>query len=614
MRRPPIDDICYNNDDEDDGDTKQNNDTIYDTILNNLKHTLLITGSFCVSWSWILVVYATSHVISGQDPLNNQISFGDTIDDGSNTSYSGRHYYCTYDLLILIFHYLFVCVTAAVVSNHIRNYMNQDQQQDPAPAVSSSSPESSLYSSYDAATNWNAIVHQYYYNEAMIIAVEFFPSPIFAGKLMGYLSQFQTLNALQRAIINVVATWIAAILSHVAITTTSPTSPSSSSSIGSKQLLLLHRTGCIVRDTLGFGLGIAWNVLMMELFAPNRRDNKNNNRNGTHSVDVLHLLALVSYLGFVVVIAFKLSALKTSVVDKKTSDGDNQLQEDSDEPPEEASATHSTTAATASIINMQMLYDTQIELLSFASYVVCAFTLVDVLNTILLNSLASTANQWIASIGSLLVLLIGAAIMSTVVEQVDNETGLSDDHHEEAFNSATSTTTTTASGNNYRDYGTATSSLPSLQPSSVTSPMHHPHERQTLVVKNDSKTNSNTTPSCYKFIKRLILYIPCSWCCCPWIPLLVLLVDTTDTIHVKDEWYTLIAMITGLACSIEGSSLLTTITDTVAIAFRVCNDERSCDHHPWMFVVLQFVLAMLTTLVLIPSIAPLVVANKKINK
>lgn len=53
------------------------------------------------------------------------------------------------------------------------------------------------------------------WSQAAVTAVEFFPAPVFAGKLMAYLGQFSLFGTLKRAFINFAVTWFAASLAHV---------------------------------------------------------------------------------------------------------------------------------------------------------------------------------------------------------------------------------------------------------------------------------------------------------------------------------------------------------------------------------------------------------------
>ena len=84
-------------------------------------------------------------------------------------------------------------------------------------------------------------------------------------------------------------------------------------------------------------------------------------------------------------------------------------------------------------------------------------------------------------------------------------------------------------------------------------------------------------------------------------------------IGVKQKWFQLIAMVAGLASSIEGSSILTTTADTLADTFGICDKHSSTCHHPWLFVLLQFILATIITVVFIPALA-LLVETRKFSK
>lgn len=253
--------------------------------------------------------------------------------------------------------------------------------------------------------------------------------------------------------------------------------------------LRIKRLRVIVQTTLGFGLGIAWNVLLSQ-FAPEDRS----------SWDVVHVIGLAGYLAVVALIAFRLAAVAP------------------DSP--------------------ETLWDRQLSLMAFAFYVVCAFTLV-----ILVNALF--APRWLGALESLALLLILSAIMSAMVAHVD---------------------------------------------------LNRLSERE-----DEQKFSLSQCP----FI--LILLVPCVWFCCPWIPLLWLLAGTTENVGVKEHWFRLIAMVSGLASSIEASRMLTLATDELAGSLGICNSKH-CSHK-WLFVLLQVILAVIVTAVLIPAIAPLAPEN-----
>ncbi len=409
-----------------------------DDVIPHLQTTLFVTGAFCVAWSWDLVVYAISHVWFGEDPLDNQLAFGNQR--------APKH------LIVLLAQYLVVCGAAAILSNHYRRR------------------------------------HQGGWTDAAVMAIEFFPSPVFAGKLMAYLAQFQ-IRPLHQALLNLVATWFAAFLSHAM----SPSSSTENRSIGFWQ-----RTGLIVRDTLGFGLGIAWNVLLAG-FGPDSYSQLN----------VMHFLALVTYLMMVLVIALKLAAMVS----------DNPL----------------------------TLWEHHLSLLAFAMYVVCGFTLVGFLKVLL-------GDGWQGSLQSFGIVLAIAAVMSTMVAVSDLDGMLAGAEGE------------------YDEEG------------------------------NSWAFRSSKFGACGGFLNCLI-FVPCVWCCCPWVPVLILLAGVTEAVSVKEHWFKLIAMVAGLASSIEGSSMLTSATDSLAMSLDICG-HKHC-HSPWMFVGLQIGLAIACTIILLPLIAPL---------
>lgn len=425
----------------------QNNkpDIGLEDVLPHLQTTLFFTGAFCVAWSWDLVVYAISHVRYGEDPLDNQLAFGN--------QHAPKH------LIVLLLQYVGVCGAAALVSNRYRRQGGNK-------------------------------------NDAAVMAIEFFPSPVFAGKLMAYLAQFR-FDPLHQALLNLAATWFSAFVAYLASSSSSSTTPNENTSIGFWQ-----RTGLIIRDTLGFGLGIAWNVLLAQ-FGPDDYSQLN----------VMHFLALVAYLLLVLVIALKLAAMVSD--------------------------------------NPVTLWERNLSLLAFAMYVVCGFTLVGFLNTLL-------GDGWVGSLESFGIVLVLAAMASTMVAVADLD-GMLLAQQEEGYGDVES--------NNLSSW-------------------HY----------KSSKFGA------FGGILNCCIFVPCVWCCCPWIPLLILLAGMTESVGVKEHWFRLIAMVTGLASSIEGSSMLTSATDALAMTLGICG-HKHC-YHPWMFVLLQVGLAIGCTILILPLIAP----------
>lgn len=162
-------------------------------LLEQLKQVFFFTGAFLIAWSWALVYYAVAHVTAGQSPLQDQIGFG-----------GGWH---SNSLLTLIGQYLIVCALTAVALL----WLKKD------------------------GTAWAA---------SLAVAVEFFPSPIFSGALMGYLGQFTEYSFVERCALNVLAAWVIAALTYAVPTC--------------GQFGLLSE---VMQKTVGFGLGVAWNSL-----------------------------------------------------------------------------------------------------------------------------------------------------------------------------------------------------------------------------------------------------------------------------------------------------------------------------------------------------------------
>ena len=436
-------------------------------VLPHLRSAVFITGAFCTAWAWDLVFYGASHAWAGENPLQDQISFGENQrgGGGSTSSANPKH------LLVLLLQYLFCCLCAALCSD-----------------LFCRTPK-----------KWT---------RAAVTAVEFFPSPVFAGKLMAYLGQFSSLKPVQRAMINLAATLFAACLAHSAMILPAVL-PFHAANSGQARLLALRvRLGQIVRDTLGFGLGIAWNVLLIQFMAPPDLSRSNRHQ---HEVLCWHLVGLAGYLAVVTLIAFRLAA-----IGQHEQHQHQQLRQSSER----------------SLWNQQL-----VELASFAAYVVCAFTLVAFLNALLHPG-------WLGTLESLAILLLLSAAMSSIIANIDF---LEDEVSEQASN------------------------------------------------ENEKKGGLHCPCGFFLFMPCV-----CCYCCCPWIPFLWLLAGS-ETVGVKEQWFSLIAMVSGLASSVEASGMLTDATDALAASLGIC-DPKYC-YHKWLFVFLQTVVAVLTTAVLIPTIA-----------
>lgn len=418
-----------------------------DEILVKLGATLFVTGCFCVAWSWDLVAYGASHAWRTENPLQNQLSFG------TFNQHAPKY------LIVLILQYVMVCAGAARLSSWCTsNERNQT------------------------------------YSAAAITAVEFFPSPVFAGKLLAYLSQFggrsSSSHLTETALLNFVATYGCALCAHVLPTW-----------FGYVHSFLeryrLQRFPNILQNSLGFGLGIAWNLLLLQVFGVTKRQQQSSDDTNLWST-----LGLAGYLAVITLLAFRIAALVK------------------EEPPE-------------------TVWDRHLQLLLFSSTVVCAFTLVAFLNVILHPG-------WLGNVEALWILLVLSATMSALVGQVNLEHG---------------------AGNN----------------------------------PDDEVKCGNLREGPFGLLLCVLMFVPCTWCCCPWVPVLWLLADNTNNaMGVKSHWYKLISMIAGLASSIEASSMLTATTNAVAAGF--CTADH-CKHR-WLFVGLQVVVALVTTIVLIPAVAP----------
>jgi len=425
-----------------------------DDILPHLKTTVSITGAFCTAWAWDLVYYGGSHAAARENPLHNQLGF-------AQQQRAPQH------LMVLLLQYLLVCAAAAVASDWVEQ----------------------------RHARWS---------QAAITAIEFFPSPVFAGKLMAYLTTISKLDTVESAWINLAATWFAATLAHVVPLFTAHGDGIPATWI---ERLRLQKFGTIVQATLGFGLGIAWNVFLGNLLGPRQDDGST-----PQDLDLFRLIGLGGYLAVVTLISFRLAA---------TAPSDN--------------------PTTSSI------WDRQWVLLEFAAYVVNAFTLVQFLNALLHDG-------WLGHFEGLWLLLGLSAGMSALVARADLE------------GSEESTATGTSISN-----------------------------------ENDDNDPCKLQEGPFGFMFGILLFVPCVWCCCPWVPVLWLLTGTETALGVKEHWYKLIAMVAGLASSIEASGMITDVTNLLASPFCTI---KYCSL-PWLFVLLQTVLAFVVTIVLIPVISML---------
>lgn len=434
-------------------------------VAPQLRFGVVLTAAFCVAWGWDLVLYSASHAVAGVNPLQQEIGFGD---DDANAP---KH------LVVLVFQYLVVCAAAARLSA----YCSSSSQRDPG---------------------W------WHTTTATVQAVEFFPSPVFAGKLMAWLGQFAQLSAVQRGALNLGATLAAAVLAHYAMP----------NHLGGTAW---HRFTPIVRTTLGFGLGIAWNVFLGQLLGPQRNDDDDDDDD---DFDIVHFVAMAGYLAVVLLLALRVAALKyeyPSTTPTTTDPLDNINDSSNSYEP--------------------TLWERQCDLASFATQVVVAFTLVEFLDRFVTHA------AWYGTAEAIFILLIVSAVLNALVASVD---------------------------------------LEALR------------RQQQEQVRFDGQSGGGSNPA------MCLLWIPCLWCCCPWLPVLVILShlhNNASTVSLKQDWYAVIAMVTGLAASIEASNLVTAAVNAMAASF--CTAKHCA--HPWMFVALQAVVAAVMTVVILPALGPL---------
>jgi hypothetical protein len=79
-----------------------------------------------------------------------------------------------------------------------------------------------------------------------------------------------------------------------------------------------------------------------------------------------------------------------------------------------------------------------------------------------------------------------------------------------------------------------------------------------------------------------------------------ILAGTTPDVHLNESWYKLIAFLLGLATSTRGSGMLTEATNMLATLLNICGHNH-CNYR-WLFVAIQVILAILTTVVLLPEL------------
>eukprot|EP00629_Pelagomonadales_sp_RCC1024_P008609 CAMPEP_0119291296 /NCGR_PEP_ID=MMETSP1329-20130426/42217_1 /TAXON_ID=114041 /ORGANISM="Genus nov. species nov., Strain RCC1024" /LENGTH=418 /DNA_ID=CAMNT_0007292125 /DNA_START=194 /DNA_END=1446 /DNA_ORIENTATION=+ len=70
-------------------------------------------------------------------------------------------------------------------------------------------------------------------------------------------------------------------------------------------------------------------------------------------------------------------------------------------------------------------------------------------------------------------------------------------------------------------------------------------------------------------IAHAALFVPCVWCCCPWVFVIALLASNVDPVVVKESWLAMSSFVTGLAASIVATGLVVSLVNTVAIAAGV---------------------------------------------
>ena len=442
---------------------------LYAQLQPHFCETLFFTGAFLVAWSWDLVLYAGSHARAAESPLHNQLAF---------TSAHRNRTVATWSVAVLLFEYFLACAVASMIDWYLIRYQERAQQ----------------------PLRWSVAAARQ--------AVEFFPSPVFAGKLMAFLSETTNgLHPVEIAFLNLGITLGCAVIAHAATTTRTATIVHEYVSGNARcpswlSLEPFDQTGTIICEALGFGLGIAWNVLLAEWIGPDASPLYQ----GSFHI-VLYWFAFTGYLLFVCLLALRLAT-------PASGNGDDQ-----------ESAT---------------IWDRQRSLLSFAANVVAAFTLVSYGNALF-------QPNWVGSLQCLGVLLLISALASALLAQ----TNLQSD---------------------------------------------------TTISRDTNPDTSPALPVPIRPVCDALTVIPCVWCCCPWLPLLWLL-SNDDVVGLRQRWYHVISLVTGLACSIEASGMLTALTDFIALSAGVCGPKHC--RSPWLFVGIQFLVAVTTTMVLLVWMARL---------
>ena len=195
-------------------------------------------------------------------------------------------------------------------------------------------------------------------------------------------------------------------------------------------------------------------------------------------------------------------------------------------------------------------------MLSFAFNVVSAFTLVAFVRALIVPG-------WVGDFVCLVLLVLLAAILSAAVATIQ------------------------------------------VAPSSSSSSTQQQRQRGRRSGKNQPPTNDVEQGPAIGFgsgstAVDALVFIPCLWCTCPWLPLAWILAGLTPQVHVVEKWQTLVAFVLGLATSIQASGMLTQTTNALAVYWNIGN-AKHCPH-PWVFVTLQVGLAVVTTIVLLAAL------------
>jgi hypothetical protein len=507
----------------------------------HLRNAVFQTGAFTAAWSVALVYYAVSHVLNGESPLATQIGLG-------------LH---RPGLLGLIFQYVLACGGAAALLMRLR-------------AESTHALSARARRRLVAAKT----------------AVAFLPSPVFSQCLRAYLANFKSGGRLGQVLRDVVVTWaIAAALNALplpddedaASRQRSPQSGASPSSPNTRDARrraaaaekwrhhFVRTLSSLARSTMGFGVGCAWNSVVA----------LNQPRALASKTAFLALLTLLAARLTVAATAAPEDALRPDVDARRADD---------------AERCHVQSPRPASLLRdvaTPLWRVRQRELLAFAARVVCAFALSDWLVTAAVY--ADGTGGWLArsplytNCFALVATALAYGLLSALVVNTERLVG------------DVSSCTKPGSGGAPPPHAVAAppdteqgERMAALEP---TSEPEVAASTAAVAVCAPDKDDMEPRNECDRVL-RCCAYVPCVWCCCPWLPLLFLLAPEEDTRRFEDaaarrasakqRWLRLTADVSSLSAAIAASGILTAAIDSLAPAIGVrcwpewCTDAGAC--------------------------------------